>query len=420
MLLFLALNAAAAPPCNPINSDLFIRGEHFWVRWDAEVGDEEEAEQVLQWAEEARESYIDLGWPITDQTIIIGIEQSPQAGGLCSTAECPDGTVVPVITLFATGPSQSGENTVKHEVVHAFEYYHMGSYIDAITSWAWWVEGTASWLVIHGDNDLGKWRSTILDYVDEPWIGLHQTPLAYLPGSSTNGFMYGTALIAKYIEDEYGMETMQKMWEYGGTQTGTPVYLPDAIEAADLEWEPFWQDFMAMMTVMDMEGGDEMYANSFKETKVGSLPADGAPKVKRMPQGLGLSIVHFKSKSGQEARSLDVSFEGDPEVEWMAVLVRTKNTGPGGKVKEVVPFELKDGKGEASLDAFDGTREGYLVVSPMGMSLEGHDYSWSASLGGGPKVGAEEEGGCGCSSTPLGVGWVGLLGLLSLVRRRQR
>lgn len=421
MLFLLALNALAAPPCNPPNGDLYVEGEHFWVSWDAAVGDQAEAEQVLLWAEEARATYLELGWEVTDETINVRIEESVGAGGgSCTTTTCPDGTIVPVISLYAGNPGDTSENTTKHEVVHAFEYFLMGTYIDAVTSWAWFAEGTASWLTTHADGDLLEWRLDVRDYIEVPWLGLHQTPLAYLD-SVAGPFMYGTAILAQYIEDEHGMQTMQDLWEYGGTQTGTPIYFPDAIEGVGMEWEPFWQDYMAMMTVLDLPYGKDMTVGTFIEKHVGDLPADGSPRKLRQPQGLGLSIIHFKAKAGQEDRSLDVTFDGDPEVEWMAVLVRTKKTGPGGKVKEIVPFDLEDGSGDASLDAFDGANDAYLVVSPQSQDLDPHDYSWSAELGGGPElVEPDEDKGCGCDSAGGSPAWFPMLLLFAAGARRNR
>ncbi len=421
MLFFLATSALAGPPpCSPIDTEFYLEGDHFWVRWDEAVGNPERGQEVLDWAETARSTYLDLGWPVTDQTILIRIEESASTGGLCSTTECDDGTIVPVITLFTPGLGDPSQNTTMHEVVHAFEYGYMGTYLDAINSWSWWLEGTAVWMTTHADGDLLEWRMDSREYLEIPWTGLHQTPLAYSDPSLT-GYLYGTAYIAQYMEDRHGADSVRKTWEYGGDHTGTPIYFPDAVEAAGIEWEPFWQDFMATTTVLDLPYGDDMTVGTFIEKHVRDLPADGSPKNARQPQGLGISIIHFKKDVGQEDRSLDVSFQGDPEVPWMAVLVRTKKTGPGGKVKEIVPLEIDDeGRGSASLSEFDGSNEGYLVVSPQDMALEPHDYSWTAELGGGPVIAPEEKSGCGCQSTGGSAGWFALFAVVLAGRLRRR
>jgi len=418
MLFSMAL--AADPPCTPISSEFYVEGEHFWVQWDEPVADVEEAQQVLEWAEVARSTYLDLGWPITDETILIRIEESPAGGGLCTTTEGDRGVITPVITLFSTEPGKTSENTTMHEVVHAFEYAYMGTYLDAITSWPWWVEGTASWLTTHADGDLLTWRLDVRDYIDTPWVGLHQTPVAYSDPDAA-AFLYGTAFLAQYIEDEHGMEAVRKTWEYGSEHTGTPIYLPDAIEGAGIAWEPFWQDYLATLAVLDTPYGGDFASGTFIEKHVRDLPADGSPKNARQPQGMGVSIIHFAASVGLEGRSLDVSFSGDPEVTWMGVLVRTKGKGPGGRVKELVPLQIDDsGEGTASLAEFDGKREAYLVVSPQDMSLEPHDFTWTAELGGAPEVEKASESGCGCNTPGRTVAWLPLLLSLGVLRSRGR
>jgi hypothetical protein len=419
-VLFVAAALAAGPPCAPIQGDLILEGEHFWVQWDESVADAAEAQQVLDWAEEARAVYQDLGWNVTDETMLVRIEQAPSTGGLCTTTVCDEGQVVPLITLFSDAAGKTSENTTKHEVVHAFEYAYMGTYLDAITSWSWWVEGTATWLTSHADDDLLTWRLESRNYLEQPWLGLHQTPLAYSDPQAAS-FLYGTAFLAQYIEDEHGMDAMRRTWEYGAVVTGTPIYLPDAIEGAGIEWAPFWQDYLATLSVMDTPYGDDFASGPHIERHVRSLPADGSPKKERQPQGMGVSIVHISSSVGVAGRPLEVSFTGVPEVSWMGVLVRTKRTGPGGRVKEVVPIEIgSDGEGSASLEDFDGSHEAYLVVSPQDISLVPRDFSWSVALGGdlAPESPAAE--GCACTSLGARSPGVGLFLVLMLGLRFRR
>ena len=408
--------AALATPCAPIESANFLEGDHFWIEWDPAVCDTEAAQQILDWSEEARTIYMDeLGYAFTDQTILIRVEDFGGVGGLATTVACPDGSLSPLLTLYAANIGDPGENTSKHEVVHAVQYAYMGSYIDGITSWPWWMEGCAMWTTTFADDNFLEWAGRAEDYLETPWIGLHQTPLAYSDPQRSR-FLYGTGLIAQFLSDADSPEAVRRTWEYGQTVTGTPIYFPDAIEAAGLEWEPFWTDFMAAVTVLDIPQSNYFSEAVFVEDKVGSLPAQGSPDEEREPQGMGLSVVHFRKVVGQPGRDLEVTFEGDPDVPWMAVLVRTRGKGPGGKVLDVVPVEVgADGKGQASLTEFDGTKEGWLVVSPQSLDLEPREFTWSAQLNELPTE--EEPKGCGCDSTG-GLGWA-WLGALLLWRRRE-
>jgi len=419
MLFSLVLTAVAAPPCTGLTSDTYVEGAHFWVQWDETVADEAEALQVLAWAEHARSVYTGLGWPITDETIAIRIEASTSVRGQCSTAECDDGRIIPVITLYSDDFGRTYENMTSHEVVHAFEYYHTETFAKTITSWAWWTEGTATWLTTHADGDLEEWRRDSRDYFEYPWIGLHQTPLAYVDPQLSD-FLYGTAFIAQYIEDRHGVGKVLETWEYGAEYAGTPIYFPDAIEGVGLDWEDFWYDFMATAAVIDIPYGDDLATGTFIEKNVRQLPAGGSPKDARQPQGLGLSIVHFKSDLGEEGMDLVVSFEGDPSVEWLGLLMVADQMGPGSSVRDVVRMEISEGVGVASLPDFDGSAEAFLVVSPMEMSLDPHDYAWSAELSSGSDVGRKngEDRGCGCDSTGGTLGWMALLVAMSASRRQ--
>jgi hypothetical protein len=421
LTLFIAQALAGPPPCTPIDTDLYMEGEHFWVQWDESRGNEVIAENVLEWAEEARATYIDMGWPASDQTILIRIQEASSSGGLCSTAECEDGTVVPLITLFSARLGEPGLGTTKHEVAHTFEYGYIGTYIDAISSWSWWTEGTAVWLTTYADDNIGVWHNDVQEYLERPWTGLHQTPLAY-SDPEMSPYLYGTAFVAQYMDDKHGPDSVRQTWEYSADHAGTPVFFPDAIEAIGLDWTAFWQDYMATITVADMPYGPDLSDGVFIEDHVPGFPASGAPKKKRQPQGLGLSIIHFKGTAGVEGADLEVTFEGDPATDWMAILVRTEGTGPGGSVEEIVPMDVDaNGVARATLADFDGSRQGYLVVSPMTIDLEPRDYAWSAQLTGMPdakKKGGKDKG-CGCDSpaAPAGLLWAAL-GALAIRRRR--
>lgn len=412
-----ALGAAGPPPCEPIQApERSLAGEHFWIEWDAPVGDPVVAQQTLDWAEAARQTYIDLGWPFTDRTILIRLTESDSgSGGLATTSTCPDGAIVPLLTLFAMSLGDPGRNITMHEVGHAAEYGYMGAYLDAVTSWPWWLEGTAVWLATKADGDLDEWADDAENYLATPHLGLHQTPFAYTNPEQSR-FLYGTGLIVQYLEDQAGPEAVRATWAYGGTVSGTPIWFPDAIAAAGLDWDVFWTGFMASVTVLDLPEANEFFEGPRLEQRVNSLPASGEPGPKTRPQGMGLGLIQFKRTTGAPGRDLVVSFDGDPAVPWMAVLVRTTGQAPGGEVLEVVPIEVgADGHGEAELVDFDGSADGWLVVSPQDATLEPRDYAWSAALnelpGEGPK-------GCGCAHGSGGPGAGALLALALLRRRR--
>lgn len=418
LVLSRAVAAAGPSPCEALQApERSLAGEHFWIEWDAAVGDPVIAQQTLDWAEEARQTYIDLGWPFTDRTILIRLTASDAgSGGLATTSQCPDGAIVPLLTLFATTPGDPGRNITMHEVGHAAEYGYMGAYLDAVTSWPWWLEGTAVWLATKSDGDHDEWADDAENYLEAPYLGLHQTPFAYTDPVASR-FLYGTGLIVQHLENEAGADAVRETWAYGATVTGTPIAFPDAIEAAGLDWPAFWHGFMASVTVLDDPRADLFFAGPWIEERVNALPAAGAPGPKTRPAGLGLGLIQFKRSAGAPDHDLVVTFDGDPAVPWMAVLVRTTGQAPGGQVVDVVPMDVdSDGHGEVALRDFDGSADGWLVVSPQDTTLEPRDYAWSAELRGPPEPG--EPKGCGCASAPRDA--TGLLALVGLGFARRR
>lgn len=417
LIALLAGLALAEPPCEPTTRPDVIEGVNFWIEWDPEVGDAALAQANLDWAEEARAVYIDqLGYDYPDATVLIELEASISAGGLTSTITCPDGTIVPHITLFATTIGQPGENTTKHEVVHAVQYAYMGSYVSAIGSWNWWMEGHASWLTWFADgNDSERYRPA-LGLLDKPWIGLHQTPLAYA-NSDTSRFLYANVLLVDHLDRTHGPEAVRATWEYGGPLSGTPIYFPDALDAAGIDFEPFWRGYLAETVVGDVKEGPPYWPDGFNvEKRVSELPASGTPDAERRPQGFGMSAVHIRKVAGLPGNDLLVEFDGDATVDWIGVLVRADGKGPGDQVLDVVDLDIQAGKGSARLPDFDGVDEAFLVVSPISQSLEPRDYTWSAELTR-PEV--EEKAGCGCTHTaPAGFGLGSFLLALGLLRRR--
>ena len=419
LLLLSAMALAGDPPCYGLTAENSLEGEHFWIEWD-DTGDEESSAAMLQAAEEARAFYIEqMGWPFTDQTILLRVQQAPSNGGVCQTAEC-DGEPVPVITLFARSTGEPGVGTTKHEVAHAAQYSYMGAYLDAVTSWPWWLEGCAVWMTTKAVDSPSTFSSDVDDYLEVPWLALHQDATAYLETDRVRtDHMYGTAVLAQYLEDTHGADAVKATWEYGQAHTGEVIEFRDALEAQGLDWEEFWHGYMAAITVVDVTHGDALSEGPYVEDKVTLLPDAGEPEEDTRPQGYGLSLVKFAKNAGEPDYEFEVEVEGDPTVPWLAVLVTTKGRSAGGNVRDVVPLEIgEDGRGVGTLSGYDGSVDAWLVVSPQSMERRGFDYTWSARFLP-PDTGKKSASkGCGCSTGgPSTLGWLVLLGVAALRRR---
>ena len=420
LILLLSIAFAAEPPCYGTSGENVLEGEHFWIEWSDALGDAESSAEMLQAAEEARAYYIDeMGWPFTDRSILLRVQQAPSNGGVCQTALC-DGEPVPVITLFARATGEPGRGTAKHEVAHAAQYSYMGEYLDAVASWPWWLEGCAVWMTAKAMDNPPTWARDVAHYLKVPYIALHQDATAYLEVDRTRtDHMYGTAVLAQYLEDIHGAAAVQATWQYGAEHTGEAIEFRDAIEAQGIDFEAFWRGYMAAITVVDVTLADSLSAGPFVEHKVTLFPDAGEPSEETRPQGYGLSLVKFPKNAGNEDYELEVEFEGDPTVPWLAVLVTTKGKAHGGSVQEIVPLEVAaDGTGVARISGYDGSVDAWLVVSPQSVERLGYDYTWSAGFVAADTAGGKGKAkGCGCSTGGASGLWIGLLALVGLRRR---
>ncbi len=427
MLLLIPSLFAADEPCTGHVFDQRVSSEHFWVEWEDDLLSEDQAHSIAGYAEQAREVYLDLGWPLTDEAIVYAVHptESSGIGGLAQTENC-DGVSVPQIELFLGKYSEERAlNVTAHELGHAAEYGYMGDYLDSVQSWLWWMEGTATWLAAQVDGNREAWAADAAAYLRHPEIGLHQGLPAYLVPDRSN-HMYGTAILASYLEEHGGgPDTIREMWAYGGPLSGEPVAFQDAVEAVGLDFESLWSEWLARTTVVDLDWGEALDAGAARLEVVSELPETGGPSADLEPEGLGFNVVVFSSGTGGRNEALEVTFEGDPEVDWTVVLVRAFDTWPGSPVLEYVPLDVDAGQGDGWLSSFDRGSWGYLLASPHGTDLDPHPWSWSAQIidDPGPMDGtvvlAEQIGGCACGSRNDLAPWSIVLLALAAIRRRE-
>lgn len=432
ILLFLgAVALAADEPCTGHVFDDRVSSEHFWVEWEPDLLTVAQGEAIAGYAEQAREVYVDvLGWPLTEAPIVYAVRDSEGSGigGLAQTESC-DGVPVPKIELYLGEYSEERAlNVTAHELGHAAEYGYMGAYLDSVGSWLWWMEGTATWLAAKVDGDLASWAWDVDGYLVSPQLGLHQGLSAFLYADRSN-HMYGTAVIARYLEERHGgADVIRETWAYGGPLTGEDIDFRDALEAAGLDFDAVWAEWAARLPTVDLAWGSAVTAGPTVVRSVSGLPAAGSPDFELLPQGLGFNIVSFPAGTGGRGQALSVVFDGDPTVPWTVVLVRTLETAPGSPVLAYVPLAVdEDGHAEGWLSDFHGDAQGFLVVSPHAADREERVWSWTAEAIDDPGamedtvvLSAEPEG-CGCASGGAGLGglWLGVAGLIGLVRRRR-
>lgn len=429
LLALLPTALAADEPCDGHAFDQRVSSENFWVEWEDDTLTEAQAHALAQYAEEARTVFVDeLGWPLTDRPIVYAVHPSPTEGfsGLAQTSVCDDGTIVPNIELWVGEYTEErARHLAAHELGHAAQYGYMGAYLDSVTSWLWWMEGTATWLATHVDGRVDFVADEVQLYLDNPHIGLHQGLTAHADATRAE-HLYGTAVIAHFLETHVGgPDTVRDIWAQGGPLSGERIALPDVAKAAGLDFEAVWAEWLARATVADLDWGVELDRGAAILELVDDLPAQGGVDDELGPEGYGFAVVEFSRSTAGRNRALEVRFEGDPEVDWSVVLVRTNGSSPPGIVWSYVPLEVVDGVAEGWLSDFDGARA-YLVASPLDLELVPHAFSWSADTirDPGPMeatvVLAEPTGGCGCSASGAGFAGLAVLPLLVVRRRSTR
>ncbi|MBK8715776.1 MAG: hypothetical protein IPN32_13660 [Deltaproteobacteria bacterium] len=296
------------------------------------------------------------------------------AYGQCVTVACEDDDV-PLCSIF--GPAfddNEHAQTSAHEMGHAFQYALMGSYLDSLASWAWWMEGTASWIENFYAEDPRVW-SRVGQYVANPQWGLH-SDFSDLFAGVRGDHMYGTAVLAYFLEQEYGgPDTVRATWEWGAEHSGEKIFFRDAIEGIGLSFDEVWPHYLATLSVLDLEGGENVEAIP-GHMVINALPGEGAPPAASLPEGLGFGVVHLPATLGMAGMDLRVELDAEAAVPWHAVLARTDGVTPGSAVLDYAVATWDDaGHGEVVLTGFDGSADAFLVVSPE--SIEKHPFGYS-------------------------------------------
>ncbi|MCP4806939.1 MAG: hypothetical protein GY884_16460, partial [Proteobacteria bacterium] len=121
MTWLVSLALAADEPCEGHTFDQRVDSEHFWVEWEGDTLSVEQATAIADYAEDAREVFLELGWPLTDEPIVYAVRPTDTTtgiGGLAQTVSCDD-VLVPHIELYLGEYSEgSARNVAAHELGH--------------------------------------------------------------------------------------------------------------------------------------------------------------------------------------------------------------------------------------------------------------------------------------------------------------
>ena len=88
-----AVSWGADEPCYGHAYDDRVEGEHFWIEWEPELIEVDQAYVLLDAMEAAWVRFVDdLGWKAPHPSIVVAVEEAPEGGpaGICQTRECDE------------------------------------------------------------------------------------------------------------------------------------------------------------------------------------------------------------------------------------------------------------------------------------------------------------------------------------------
>ncbi len=427
MLWMVAAALGAEEPCYGHVYPNRVDSDHFWVEWEDGVIERSQAQAMAETAERSRAAYLALGWPMTDQAVVIGVKKDGDSGmgGIAETSPC-DGVPVPRVTLSVGAYTQArAEALVAHEIGHVAQYGFMGAYLDSVASWLWFMEGTASWLEAQVTEDPVAWARTATGYFDSPHLALHAGPPAFLVQERSR-HMYGTVALVSFLASEGGgPDLIREMWTWGAERSGEPIFLPDAIEGVGLPFDATWDRWLAAATVVDVPWGENVPRGVAHEV-IDALPTSGSGG--EVLEGMGLHVLAFPGALDGDGDALKVTFSAGSSVPWRVVLVGTDGALPTNRVVKYVPLQQDDGGALTAWIAGDEqTRAAWLVASPISRNQGPFPFTWTAERVDDPGPHPAETPfrgnaaeGCACATGGTTRAWAALPLLWLFGRRRAR
>lgn len=420
---FVLLSAAlaAAEPCYGLEGEHRVESEHFWITWDGDVIDEDQAELLAENAELGRETWLAMGYGFTDEPIRVDVTTLGGDGvsGLTTTRDC-DGVPVPHVQLWiASWSDDAAGDVMVHETAHAAQYADMGAYTDSVNAWLWFMEGHATWLTAVARGDWAGWRWSAQRYVDHLELPLEHWLEGFLDGTSQD-HMYGTTLMVAAFADRFGPEAVRDLWTWGGPRTGARLFFPDAVTGIGEDFHAFWASYLARLPQLDVPNADGMDLPRLGAEDLGAGSSAGAG-------GLGVAFARWRPGTTPANRSFELSFEG-ADLPWSVVLAAYSRRGA---LLEWAPIEVAAGVGSGWISYGGDDVEIVLVASPVTQDRAAVPFSWRASLGDvrdpmtsatvdrpAPTIEAVEDPTCGCRQGPFGLGWL-VVTALAMTRRQK-
>lgn len=388
-----------------------------------------------------------------DYPMLVYVYEDDSSAGAYTTVNWCSDSVGYMSYIVASSGSFYGSSWYEDMAVHEFNHASQWGYTDTegyvnTNVDLWWWEATATWVQEHVNPDLNWWSQYIWGYTNAPYLAMETSNQS---NNTDFWHMYGMSIWAFYLDEHVGgHDFVMGTWELAASSRDRSLDVTEMIEDMGEDFEEVYLGFIINNVVMDFD--ERRYFGSVELTdSVDELPASGESD-RKDPEGYGQNYIEIAEDALGEGRTARVSFDGEDEVDWYAVLVQSDG-------KELVDYqliELDDAQsGEAEI-TFDGESTFTLVISPLTTSSSGRSYTWSVDEAEEEEPAPEEEepteepapeeeeepvaeepegeegdgafepetkdaGVCGCATTngTTGLGLAGLVGMLALSRRRR-
>lgn len=353
----------------------------------------------------------------------------------------PDSHPMLVVSVFAMAQADYLGSVAAHELYHAVQA-GIGAYPYRDQA-AWYWEATASWMAGEVFPDVPAYSDFLFGYALLPWL-----PLAFFDYPDTGALQeyrqYGAFILPRHLSEVAADWTVVRDSWTRPDQSGDPVLaLDEALLAFDTSVAAELAAMTARLAVWDYRDGEyyqdnvEGYASYYADGarlqgEVGSSGTDGwaQPAPDQLPRATGSNLISIASRG--EDRQLDLRLDpaGDAgsEARWTVILV-----DPSLGAEPYVRLDLVEGEASVRLPGGEETRWLALTVDSDERD-EDEVFTWSYRVGevqAEPDPNEEDTGhpahddeeppsSCGCASGGRGegLGWLGLLAGLVLVRRR--
>ncbi len=406
--------------------------DHFAVEWDGSNIEESDIEDFGEALETAWSNQVEeLGWrqphKSDEYKVMVYVDSSNYAGAYTSVEVCSGSQLAYIVTGNGIFWGDWYQDLAAHEFNHAIQFAY--GYAHEFYFW----ESTATYIEEQTYPSHNAWAPYIAGYTANPWIAMNASSQQ---SQDIFSHMYAMAILNFYL-DEYvgGHDLIRELWEYSERfpMDVYNLYLPDALESLDHDWNEIYTGFIAANTVMDYEEGNRMgrveRMDWFDELPVNSANSERVTR----PESLGQNFWRLNGDAADsDEPDLVLLFEGELDGEWLVLLVGTTDD----RVQRIVTAEAVDGDDdvetyEALMTDWGQHEDVWVVMSPTTRSDEDFSYVFDLWAEAPPveETAPEEEAEEGtrlpivgsCSTSPLAPrpAWL-WLALAGLVVRRQR